>query len=200
MTRLPLILAIDPAISCGWAVGDAGAGAGGLQRSGAWKLADPKDHPGQRFARLAALIREVHLTTPISLVVYESGFHRGAAATRSHWGLVGVILGVAARYQLEVLAVNPSQLKAHVGDGANDKVVMMRRCKLIYGRDCKTSDEADAIWLYDYARHLWKVPRVERAPQSATQDARGGASHVQQSHQPQADLPAIPGGKKHLRG
>lgn len=159
--RLPLILAIDPAISCGWALGDWGAGASGLIDSGTWKLASSSDHPGERYSTLWWNLVKSDSHSPPALLVYETGFHRGLPATRSHWGLVGVLMAFAATHRIEVMELKPSTLKAHAGHGGADKAWMMKIARATFGRAPATNDEADAWLLYDYARRHWNGPKTE---------------------------------------
>ena len=74
MTRLPLILAIDPALSCGWAIGDVGPGGAGLISAGVWSR-PASAHPGDRFIALYTnLVRTTELHHAIAQLVYETGF------------------------------------------------------------------------------------------------------------------------------
>ena len=158
--RPQAIIGIDPAISCGWCVGDVGRPAA-IRESGTWNL-EPRGskHPGIRYQRLRSELRLLgSCHAPLALIVYESGFHRGQHATQSHWGLVGIILAVAAELgDVLTLPVNPSTLKTHAG--AADKDHMIRMARSLFRREPATSDEADAMLLYDYGRmHLLQSER-----------------------------------------
>lgn len=160
--RPPAIIGIDPAISCGWCVGDVGRPAA-IRMSGTWDL-EPRgsEHPGTRYARLRMELRLLGLDySPLELIVYESSFHRGEAATKSHAGLIGIILAVAVELgRIPVLSVNNQKLKAHAGTGAADKEHMIRMARGLFRREPATSDEADAMFLYDYGRiHLLQPQR-----------------------------------------
>jgi Holliday junction resolvasome RuvABC endonuclease subunit len=155
--RLPSILGIDPATSCGWAVGDYGPGAAGLTASGTWDLSIGNRHPGDRFLALRAhAARVIETYRPVRLICYENPFHRGAAATASHHGLVATLQLIAAERGIEVLGVNTMTLKKHGGGhGRADKEVMVRNARAAFGRTPRTDDEADAMWLYDFAARTW---------------------------------------------
>ena len=169
MNRLPLILAIDPALSCGWALGDVGPGGAGLIASGVWSLPGT-GHPGDRFhalhRKLVTLTENHHA---IAMMVYEKAFHRGQHATESHRGMIGIILAVAALRGIRALGVNASELKLHAtGHGASDKAAMIRYAVAIFNRTFESSDEADAAMLYDFARRRWATDHLNPVLRRAT--------------------------------
>jgi len=153
VTVLPTIIAIDPAASTGWAVGDYGPGASGLLVSGSVPLVTA-GHVGARFASLEDLVRAKLKVFPQTRVLaWERAFHRGAAATRYHHGYVGVLSGIAARQVLVAIEIDNQQLKViATGSGSADKAMMMRMAEKQFGTKPATSDEADARWIYFAAR------------------------------------------------
>lgn len=159
--NLPRILAVDPGGSCGWAVGDAGAGASGLIASGTWRLDADRSHPGLRYVRLISecdlLLRE---HPSVALVAYEMPHMSGRLAAEYHLGVVTHLQSWAARQSLPVLAVHSATLKKHAtGDGRADKSAMVLHARQAFKRDPQTHDEADAMFLYSYSRSHWKFPR-----------------------------------------
>ena len=159
--QLPRILAVDPGGSCGWAVGDAGAGATGLIASGTWRLDGDRSHPGLRYVRLlheCELLARDHPS--IALVAYETPHMSGRLAAEYHLGVIAHLQSWAARHQIPVLSVHSSTLKKHAtGDGRADKSAMVSCARQRFGRTPATHDEADAIWIYHYSRSHWRFPR-----------------------------------------
>jgi len=150
---LPTIIAIDPAASTGWAVGDYGAGASGLLAWGCHHLTTA-GHVGWRFASLEDLVKETLRRFPQTVALaWERAFHRGAAATRYHHGYVAILSAIAARQVLVAIEIDNQQLKViATGSGGADKAAMMRCAERQFGRVPATSDEADAWWIYYAAR------------------------------------------------
>lgn len=67
---------------------------------------------GKILVWLEARFCEILLYCPIQAVVYERPFARGFDATRSGWGLAGIIEALASKYNLAVLDATPQQIKS----------------------------------------------------------------------------------------
>jgi hypothetical protein len=117
---VPVVLALDPGSSCGWALGPmpglaaaagpAGArglaslpgGAGALY--GTWDLRPRRgESPGVRYLRLRARLEETRSACPrLGLVVCEQAHHRGGAATEYAIGCVTTVQAWGAERGVEV--------------------------------------------------------------------------------------------------
>lgn len=84
-------------------------------------------------------------------VFYERPFGRGMAATRSGWGIAGVIEAVAAKHRLVALDMPPSTIKKFItGNGRACKEDMIAAART-FGYTGNDEHEADAICALKYA-------------------------------------------------
>lgn len=92
-----------------------------------------------------------HLLKNVDAVVYETPFARGYHATRSMWGLAGVLEACASERGIPVVDVSVSTIKKFAtGHGFAPKDSMVAAaCKLGYRG--KNDNEADAYCLLKYA-------------------------------------------------
>lgn len=108
----------------------------------------------------------------IDLIVYERPFARGFDATRSLWGLAGLVEALGTAAGLPVLDVTPSEIKIWAaGKGNAEKKDMMdAAARLGYDRTGKEEEavehESDAFCLMCFmeatARETTPKPLVER--------------------------------------
>ncbi len=151
-----MILALDPATKCGYAIGNE------AQRFyGVWIVRSPN----ALQERLELYFHEGDGPQAISLIVYEDaiyGTHRHHT-TAFHGELRGIIKAVAERHGIKTLAVNPMTLKKFAtGHGHAEKDQMIRACKTILGVETQSSDIADALFLLEYGRAYkpeWDTPK-----------------------------------------
>lgn len=86
-------------------------------------------------------------------VAYERPFARGAYATRSLWGMAGIIEAVATRRGCAVVDVTPTELKKFAtGSGKADKSAMIAAARRL-GYEGDNEHEADAWCLLQYIKH-----------------------------------------------
>lgn len=145
------VLALDLGAKTGWVVrqGDAVVDSGTVEFRGG-RAGDERRHE-----RLAGLFRWLTQTlldarldgTPFDVVAYERPFARGLDATRSLWGMAGLVEAVATVGGASVLDVNVSTLKRHAGVKAKDKPMRWAKDQ---GYLPATDHEADALLLADY--------------------------------------------------
>jgi Holliday junction resolvasome RuvABC endonuclease subunit len=140
------VLAFDAATLTGWAW----VLPSGSTRHGVIDLGNFRGRRAALFdafeGRVADLVTEC---TP-SLIVYESPFFRGNG-TRITFGLAAVIELVAARRELPINEVRPTEIKKHItGKGNADKAAVM---KAVRERGFRPTDDnaADAIALAHFA-------------------------------------------------
>lgn len=94
------------------------------------------------------------------VVVYERPFCRGLHATRSLWGMAGVVEAVS-KPCATVFDVNPQQLKKWAGRGANQKAGTTLRCHEL-GVVPVDDNHADAVCLAYYALEAMEKERRKR--------------------------------------
>jgi hypothetical protein len=152
-TAAPLILAIDPATSTGYCVGEVGPRPR-IREAGAHVIGKVT---GEKYAGLWALLELLrNRNTPIVAVGYEKGFHRGGAATRFHLGCVAIIEMFAYRIGVPAIGATVQQIKATSGDGRAGKDSMMWTAERYFDRAVSSDDQADAMWGYEWTRaRLW---------------------------------------------
>lgn len=119
--------------------------------------------PGIREERLAAFLEFLARIRPwmrlADVVVYETPFARGRDATRSLWGMAGVLEARATEMGLPVVDVAVSTIKKHAtgrGDAPKSTMIDAARRRGYGGND---EHEADAFCLLKYAEENleWKL-------------------------------------------
>lgn len=122
--------------------------------------------PGDRPARLAAtqawLQEFFDQAGPMDAVMYERPFARGMHATRSLWGVAGLIEAAAAARDIPVLDVTPGEIKkfaAGKGDASKDDMILMASLTGYLGDN---EHEADAWCLLRYAEADLKPQRTKK--------------------------------------
>ena len=155
-----VILALDPATKCGWAIGE-------NQRfgSGTWDLSVKRDESGgMRLFRLRAKLEELrHLSTGgIQFVAYEAARH-GAPEMQGALVVQAEIQGVLKLWcqdcGIEFKGYSPSEIKKRAtGKGNAPKSLVMKAAKARWPEFGITDDnEADALWLWDLAMSEYGV-------------------------------------------
>lgn len=123
---------------------------------GSFVVNGPRAHrQGEMLGYLTLLFEKA---TTLQAVVYETPFARGRDATRSLWGLAGIIEACATKARLPVVDVaTPTIKKFATGNGFAPKTEMMVAAKR-FGYDGNNEHEADAVCLLRYAEaNLEKV-------------------------------------------
>ena len=110
---------------------------------------------GTRAERLAAVARDLPNIlggkTKFDVLVYETPFARGLHATRSLWGIAGVLEAAAINNNMAVLDVSvPTIKKFATGKGTAPKNAMIKAAKG-FGYSGSDEHEADAVCLLKYA-------------------------------------------------
>lgn len=146
-----LILGIDPATRCGWAILDE---EGERIDSGTWQLCNHADHAERLDSMRDALqLLAAQYDRQIVAVAYEeTNRHRSRAQARVGYGLEAVILLAAARHDWMALTYTAQQIKAAAGDAKADKAAMVAAARQQWGVTCDWHDEADALWTAEVAR------------------------------------------------
>lgn len=111
-----------------------------------------------RYLRLRARLNEMHEAFPdIGLVVYEQTLARvtgravSMTAAEYAMGCATHVQSWCAEKHVQHTAVHAATLKKHAtGKGNSDKAAMMAAARA-RGWQFKDDNEADALWIFDYA-------------------------------------------------
>ena len=141
-----MILAIDQATRCGWAVVNDD---GSILLSGVWDLAEGHrsgESRGMRYLRFRHKLDEILGCYPVGMICHEQTLLRGGAATEVANGLKALILMAAEVYRVEVTSVHTTELKKWAtGHGNADKRAMVESAERRLGRPVIDDNEADAV-------------------------------------------------------
>lgn len=112
---------------------------------------------GDRPTRQAALITQFQsvmrtYARDLDVVVYERPFCRGKHATRSLWGMAGIIEGLTTAAGLPVLDQVPRPIKIWACGKPNASKEDMIAAAIRMGYNPKNEHEADAACLLEYAK------------------------------------------------
>ena len=155
---MPTILALDLATHTGWALGWETARESGVQ------VFDVKrgESPGMRYVRFRRWLVDLvfsHLPEgmaeleDVALIVYEQAHQRGGAATEVAAGFTTRVQEFCAEHGLEHAAVHSGTLKKYAtGKGNAKKPDMLAAARTKLGYAGSDDNEADALWLLQYAR------------------------------------------------
>ena len=95
--------------------------------------------------------QQIKLDCDIDLVVYERPFSRGMDATRSGWGIAGMVEAMATKYGWPVTDTDPQTIKKFAtGNSRADKDAMVAAAQRM-GYTDDNEHEADAFCLLKYA-------------------------------------------------
>lgn len=165
-----LVMALDLAVSMGWAIGRAGE----KPRAGSHRLKSPDDPSQRACKRLGIWLRDqFSLETP-DLVVIEAPINIGGLIDwkkdsgekptfRSNpetisllHRLVGGVETICGPYGVRCVTANVQTVRKHVVGKArpeNPKQAVLARCKMLgyLPKDSRDTDAADAIALHIYA-------------------------------------------------
>lgn len=143
------ILALDVATHCGWCTETA---------HGTWDFSIKKDESsGMRLIRFKSKLKEVAQLEQIDLVTFES-----AAVYSKHPNFVqaemhGLLKVFCEENRIQYRAFTPAEIKKHAtGKGNSGKPLMVAAAKEKLGYTGADDNEADAMWIYDLTRNLYK--------------------------------------------
>lgn len=146
----PVVLALDLGACTGWATNAFRQLSGGTVHFG-----------GDLTERLVAfrhwLEAKNRTCGPFTVVVYELPIVRGRAATKSLFGMQGVVRAVAGEYA-GILDVNTQTLKKWAGRGDGEKAGTIARCEAL-GIVPWDDNHADAVCLLHYTLEKMEVRR-----------------------------------------
>lgn len=146
-----MLLGLDPATVCGWALISTGAAPlpghpVGRVRSGRWKLRRGK-HEGQRYLDLEMHLA-AHLDGVTAIAVEDVKAHKGTAAAHVYGGLRKLIAKVACKEGLPLYPVSVGAVKKlATGNGKASKGDMIRAFTALVGAPPVDDNEADALFV-----------------------------------------------------
>ena len=157
------ILAVDPGLSCGWAVAKLPRRT--MLSSGVWDLRGDKfEGAGMRWLRMRGYLQEVHATLAICLVVYEAvRRHQGTDAAHVYGAIIGVIQEFCENMGVPYRGLDVGAIKKHAtGKGNANKEKMLAAARAKWGDQVTDHNEADALWIADLAMSDSSVVRLGR--------------------------------------
>lgn len=124
-----------------------------------WTFEGIRDHrQAQLLTTLQKKIAQINQLGHVHALVYERPFARGLGATRSLWGMAGIIEAVATNAGLAVLDVNNTSIKTWAtGDGKASKADMIKAARKL-GYKGNNEHEADAVCLLRYSEENVEIP------------------------------------------
>lgn len=135
-----IIMAIDPATRCGWALSTG--------EFGVWDLSVRRDESeGMKWLRFRAKLEEVHKLQPLNVIAYErpAGQHRGALI--HHAKLIAIIQLFCEESGIEYRGYSSTEIKKlATGKGNAGKQDVIAAAQKL-GYTTTDDNEADAIWL-----------------------------------------------------
>jgi Holliday junction resolvasome RuvABC endonuclease subunit len=152
---MSLIVGIDPATSCGWAVLDRATGA--RVGSGCWDLSSRRhEGGGMRYLRARAHLVELLDAHPIEAVGYEEvARHAGVSAAHVYGGIVAMVSSVCEERRI-AYAGQPvgsvKKLATGKGNAGKEAMVEAALAKWPGLRPDVSDDEADALWVAEALR------------------------------------------------
>lgn len=147
------ILALDLGQNCGWAMLS-----DGKIKSGVWDLKPSKfDSHGQRFLTFKRHLETEIIIGGVEKVYYEAvRKHIGTDAAQAYGGYMAHVQSVCLENDIPYTGVPVQTIKKHAtGKGNADKQQMVDAAIKKFPRTNVIDDnQADALWLLDYARLL----------------------------------------------
>lgn len=144
-----IVLALDLGTNCGWAKGSGAR----EPESGVLRLKTSKhDRPGERWIRMRRDL--VRLLQGVDVVAYELvRRHEGVKAAHVYGGLLALVEMQCESFGIPVRTVEVAHVKQHAtGKGNVGKPAMVAAAQK-RGWMPIDDNEADALWILDWALH-----------------------------------------------
>ena len=140
-----MILSLDVATKCGWALGNLTT----MEASGVWDFSIKRDESsGMRLVRFKSKLNEFFSTRKIDLVTFErsSGMHKAPIIVQSE--LHGVLKLVCEDLGIKYKAYSAQEIKRFATNkGRANKEVMKEALFNKHGINLEDDNESDAIWI-----------------------------------------------------
>ena len=116
-----------------------------------------RESGGMRFLRFASWLSEMFDLVKPGLVVYEMPHNRGGSATEVLNGMVAIVQKECASRGIEYTTVHSATLKKFAtGSGRAGKEDMIHKATEVFNKRILDDNEADALWLLEYAKEEFK--------------------------------------------
>lgn len=162
------ILALDPATRTGFAHSDGAHGVLNLDDCSLFRMG--------RLRFLRRWLREFHADHPFDVLAYERASFgaTGGYGKEFHGQLSGVLELVADELGARTIAASPATIKALAGGGRFGKEDMIRAARLKLGIRTTSSDEADALWILEWAKqNPYGARKAGKAPAKRAKARQG---------------------------
>ncbi len=140
-----MILSLDVATKCGWALGDLTT----IEASGVWDFNIKRDESsGMRLVRFKTKLHELFSTRKIELVTFErsAGMHKAPIIIQSE--LHGVLKLACEDLGIKYKAYSAQEIKRFAtGKGNSNKIAMGKALFEKHGISLSDDNEVDAIWI-----------------------------------------------------
>lgn len=134
---------------------------------------DRVERAGQILGWLKEAFQQFEDHGGLDVVVYERPFARGQAATRSLWGVAGILEALAGAYGWPCIDYTPGEIKKHaIGKGDAEKDEMILAASLT-GYMGDNEHEADAWCLMRFAEDNIKPGKSAKAWKSKPAKRKG---------------------------
>lgn len=141
------ILALDLSLTTGWAARVAEQRSSGVIEFPVLR----GEFEGMKYARFNHWLYSKWNETALDMVIYEQAHQRGRYATEVAYGLGTRVKELCARKNIPCKTVHSGTLKKFAtGDGHAEKAAMVT-CAQVLKRGVTSDDEADALWILEYA-------------------------------------------------
>ena len=116
-----------------------------------------RESGGMRFLRFASWLSEMFDLVKPDLVIYEMPHNRGGSATEILNGMVAIVQKECASRDIEYTTVHSATLKKFAtGSGRAGKEDMIHKAIEVFNKRILDDNEADALWLLEYAKEEFK--------------------------------------------
>ena len=161
-----LVLALDLANKCGWAMGEPGS----IPKVGTLRVENrikgaTFEHPEERPYKLGWLLRDLFKEHGVPNILateatVDPAFQPSSSTVRSQERYHGAAEAIAGAWHIQqIVDVAPSTIRKHfigkarLGSSELTKAAVFNRARLL-GYPVTTLDESDAVALYDYVIHV----------------------------------------------
>lgn len=121
-----------------------------------------QERAGMHLVTLELFFKEACSAGGLDVVVYERPFARGMDATRSLWGVAGILEAVACQHGITCIDITPSEIKKHAtgsGGASKEDMILFASCTGYAGDN---EHEADAWCLLRMAEATLKPVREKK--------------------------------------
>jgi hypothetical protein len=155
-------LALDLGTITGWAIN-----LDGIVQAGTWNLKGGRyEGGGMRFLRFRRQLEDMHEAADFGSVHYEEvRRHLGTDAAHIYGGLLGTLTAWCEERDIPYMGIPVATIKRHAtGRGNADKRAMIESAKA-RGWTPEDDNQADALWILDYATGLQPSENAPRCPE-----------------------------------